>query len=74
MSDAVKAFIVAQLDADHPRDDYRELIILSALLVGVVVGGNIRKPGAVHRARWMAKAIYSMKMELLFDGNKATKV
>lgn len=33
VSDAVKAFIVAQLDADHPRDDYRELIILSALLV-----------------------------------------
>lgn len=72
VSDAVKAFIVAQLDVDHPRDDYRELISLSALLVGVDVGRNIRKPGAVHRARWMAKAIYSMKMELLYDVNKAT--
>src|ERR1700761_1611769 len=72
VSDAVKAFIVTQLDADHPRDDYRELINLSALLVEVVVGGNIRKPKAIHRARWMAKAIYSKKMELLFDGNKAT--
>ncbi len=27
--------------------------------------------GALHRARWMAKAIYSMKMELLYDGNES---
>ena len=31
----------------------------------------IQKPGALHRARWMAKAIYSLKMELLFDENEA---
>ena len=32
---------------------------------------TIKKPGAVHRARWMAKAIYTLKMELLFNDNKA---
>lgn len=32
---------------------------------------TIKRPGAVHRARWMAKAIYTLKMELLFDENKA---
>ena len=31
---------------------------------------TIKKPGAVHRARWMAKAIYTLKIELLFDDNK----
>ncbi|GBN49446.1 hypothetical protein AVEN_270146-1 [Araneus ventricosus] len=32
---------------------------------------TIRKPGPLHPARWMAKAIYSLKMELLFNGNEA---
>jgi len=30
---------------------------------------SIRKIWALHRARW-SKAIYSMKIEILFDGNK----
>jgi hypothetical protein len=47
------------------RDDYRELLCLAALIVGLPVKFAIRKPGALHRARWMAKAIYSLKIELL---------
>ena len=31
---------------------------------------SVRKPGAIHRGRWMIKAIYSIKMEILFDGNE----
>ena len=40
-------------------------------MVGLDNDVNVRKPGALHRARWMAKAIYSMKIELLFAGNEA---
>jgi len=31
---------------------------------------SIRKLGALHRAQWMTKAIYSVKMEILFDSNE----
>ena len=30
---------------------------------------SLRRPGAMNRARW-AKAIYALKMELLFQGNE----
>jgi hypothetical protein len=33
--------------------------------------GTALRPGALHRARWMAKAIYSLKIELLFSGNES---
>jgi hypothetical protein len=36
-------------------------------MVGLTVPTTFRKPGAIHRARWMAKAIYTMKVELLLD-------
>jgi hypothetical protein len=32
---------------------------------------TIYKPGAMHRARWMSKAICSLKMQLLYEGNEA---
>ena len=41
------------------------------MMVGLETTSAIQKPGALHRARWMAKAIYSMKIELLYDGNEA---
>jgi len=47
-----------------------QFLVLVGLLVGLDINATIRKPGALHRARWMAKAIYSMKMELLYDGNE----
>jgi hypothetical protein len=70
-SDKLKAFIHEQLQVRHPRDDYRELLLLAASMVGLTTSSAIRKPGAMHRARWMSKAIYSMKIELLLDGNEA---
>jgi len=39
--------------------------------VGLTVPTTFRKPGATHRARWMAKAIYTMKIELLLDDNES---
>ena len=69
--DDLKAFIEEHLKLDYPRDDYRELLCLAASMLGMQTNTQIRKPGALHRARWMAKAIYSLKMELLLDGNEA---
>ncbi|VVC38146.1 Hypothetical protein CINCED_3A003921 [Cinara cedri] len=55
-NDLVK-FIKDQLATYQPRDDYRELLQLSLIFLGDKTARcfNIRTPGALHRARWMAK-------------------
>lgn len=76
-SDSLKVFIYDHLKiaTKRPRDDaYRELLNLATLMIGLDIQFAIRKPCALHRARWIAKAIYSSKMELLFNGNEATMV
>lgn len=60
-------FYNQELQKTIVRDDYRELIELSIIFLG---GDNekkinIRPPGAMHQARWMARAIYSLKICLL---------
>lgn len=70
-SDKLKDFIAEQLQLGHPRDDYKEFLQLAACMVGLDSSAALRRPGALHRARWMAKAIYSMKIELLFNGNES---
>ncbi|ESN95841.1 hypothetical protein HELRODRAFT_179031 [Helobdella robusta] len=70
VSDAIKAFIKCQLEVRHSRDDYFEFLLLAAQIAELQVNVAIRKPGARHRARWMAKAIYALKIELLFTVNK----
>lgn len=54
-------FINDQLATFQPIDDYKELLQFSLLFVGdeTTKDFNIRTPGALHRARWMAKLIYS---------------
>ena len=61
-----KAFIVNQLDLIHQCEDYRELLELALIFLGDAPGCGIhfRKPGAIHRARFMASLIYSLKMYL----------
>ena len=51
----------------HQRDDYKELLQLVKIFLGeaTVVEVPLRAPGAFHHARWMAKAIYSLKVILL---------
>ena len=71
VSDKLKKFITEQFQRDHPRDDYREFLQLAASMVGLSSSAAVCKPGALHRACWMAKAIYSMKIELLCDGNES---
>ena len=52
----------------QPRDDYRELLELSIIALGATPyegkDVHIRRPGALDRARWMARAIYSLKIYL----------
>ena len=50
----------------HPRDDYKELLELIVIFLGgnLPNGINFRYPGACHRARWMSRAIYAIKMWL----------
>jgi hypothetical protein len=68
-------FINDQLATFQPRDDYKELLQLSLLFLGdeTAKNFNIRTPGALHRARWMAKLIYSLKMYLFRSQFKLTK-
>lgn len=53
-------------DGSHPREDYKELLQLSLLYLGGWSKNdfNFRIPGALHQARWMAKAIYALKIVL----------
>lgn len=53
----------------QPRDDYRELLELGIMTLGGVPQRGVRfmRPGAIHRARWMAKVIYAMKIHLFRD-------
>ena len=51
------------------RDDYKELVELSHLYISGKPTKEFRlnRPGACHKARWMAKIIYAIKMVLLAD-------
>ena len=65
-------------NATWPREDYRELLELVVTYLGGAVkrlhGGQvevipvkIRKPGAIHRARFMASCLYLLKICLYRD-------
>ena len=57
------------------RDDYKELLELVLLFLGEASTNEFRlkAPGALHNARWMAKAIYAIKIILLKKQFKLTK-
>jgi hypothetical protein len=60
-------FYRAKLKNAMVRKDYRELIELSIVFLGGhAEKTNIRPPGVMHQARYMARAIYSLKL-LLFS-------
>jgi hypothetical protein len=67
--DETKAFITDQLDMSHQREDYRELLELALVFTGGVPsrGLQFRKPGAIHRARFMARLIYALKIYIFRD-------
>lgn len=60
-------YLKKMLECDTcPREDYKELLQLSLLYLGGWTQNNFpfRAPGALHQARWMAKAIYTLKIVL----------
>ena len=65
--DQLVMFYNCELQKKIVRDDYRELIELSIIFLGGDKEKKlkIRPPGAMHQARWMARAIYSLKICLL---------
>ena len=68
-------FAKRQLEQFQPRDDYRELLELTIIFLGGVParGVSFRAPAGLHRARWMAKSIYSLKIWMLKGQFKLTK-
>lgn len=72
VSEDTVQFIRQQLAEHHIREDYLELLQLAGRCVGINIEAALRRPGAMHRARWMAKAIYCLKMLLLYNGNEQT--
>ena len=51
------------------RGDYKELVVLTLLYLQdedtVTAFRKFYRPGALHKARWMAKLLYAIKMVLL---------
>ena len=61
-------FYTRQLTEVHSRDDYKELLTLALVFLGAQQGAvRFNSPGAFHRARWMAKMIYGLKIFLFRD-------
>ncbi|KAG0718982.1 U2 small nuclear ribonucleoprotein B'' [Chionoecetes opilio] len=64
--DALAFLKEALMSKIHPREDYEELLRLSYLFLGGEGPAKpFRRPGALHQARWMAKAIYCLKLQML---------
>lgn len=64
MKDIVE-FAFSTLKERQPRDDYKELLQLALVFLGESVPKfTFRMPGAFHHARWMSKAIYTLKIFL----------
>ena len=66
MKSSAMDYAMKECEKSHLREDYRELLELSIIYLGGEPprGRRIRKPGAMHHARWMAKAIYAFKIFL----------
>ncbi|KAG0713304.1 hypothetical protein GWK47_016498 [Chionoecetes opilio] len=64
--DALAFLKEALMLKNHPREDYEELLRLSYLFLGGEGPAKpFRRPGALHQARWIAKAIYCLKLQML---------
>lgn len=65
-------FCNSQLTKLHSREDYKEMIQLALIFLGEG-HFNFRIPGATSHARWMSKAIYSLKIFLFRAQFRLTK-
>lgn len=62
-------FCLHNLEKTQCRADYREFLELTIMFLGgnIPSGKKLKKPGAIHHARWMAKAIGALKIFLIRD-------
>lgn len=61
----IQEFTIKSLKDMQPREDYKELLQLAVIFLGGSLPNfSFRMPGAFHHARWMSKAIYSLKIYL----------
>ena len=65
----LKSFITDRLEELHQREDYREVLHQVLIYLGDAPASGVKfmAPGAMHRARWMAKMIYTFKV-WMFQG------
>ena len=68
-ADDVASFAQQKLKLKHVRCDYKELLELTIIVFGRDVSRSmtLKRPGADHHARWMAKEINTLKLYLLRD-------
>ncbi|KAL4150130.1 hypothetical protein QTP88_003964 [Uroleucon formosanum] len=74
LKDELLIFCINQLKQYQPRDDYKELLELTIIFLGQTPPNGIffKVPGPIHHARWMSKAIYSIKIFLFRNEFKLT--
>lgn len=67
-------FCKVELAKKHARSDYLELLELTLIYLGENLEGHnrFRVPGPMHHARWMSKAIYTLKIFIFRDEFKLT--
>lgn len=64
----IQRFAENSLTIHQDRDDYAELLKLTLIFIGVSTNKvTLQVAGAMHHARWMSKAIYSLKIFILRD-------
>lgn len=59
-----KKTLVGHAKSKHIRDDYAELNDLCLKFFGIKTHKGFMVPGSISKARWMAKAIYALKVYL----------
>ncbi|CAH1102939.1 unnamed protein product [Psylliodes chrysocephalus] len=64
---SINEFFIKQVA--QPRNDYKELLDLSLIFLDGLPEGtaSFKCPGLMHHTRWMAKAIYSLKIFMFRD-------
>lgn len=67
--DEIILYAKKKITEELPRDDYQEFLELVIIFLGGVPPRGIafRQPGPYHLARWMSKAIYSLKLFIFKD-------
>lgn len=74
IGDEIIIFCQNELKKKIVRHDYKELLELTLIFLGAYTSNvSFRAPGAMHHARWMAKALYVLKILIFRKQFKLTK-